>query len=86
MFHETGDRSNFQGRYVLHHAFTGPATCAAGEAYRSGLVARREEEARALAALTGWNIQDIRRRQGSGPVALPPAADGVVPWWRKLWK
>ncbi|MEM9169324.1 MAG: DUF2330 domain-containing protein, partial [Pseudomonadota bacterium] len=33
MFKETGDRSNYQGRYVLRHPFKGAATCEAGEAY-----------------------------------------------------
>ncbi len=42
VFHETGDRTNFQGRYVLRHAFTGPATCAAG----GGLPARAGGAAR----------------------------------------
>jgi len=88
VFHETGDRSNFQGRYVLRHAYTGPATCAAAEAYRRELGPRREREAQALASLTGWRIEDIRRKQGVGPVAPQPAPADEVPvaWWRKLWK
>src|SRR5262249_6303517 len=28
MFQETSDRSNFQGRYVIRHPFTGPVACA----------------------------------------------------------
>lgn len=88
VFQETGDRTNFQGRYVLRHAWTGTATCDAAEAYRRELVQRRERDAQTLASLTGWSIEDIRRKQGSGPVAPPRgAADGApVPWWRKLWK
>ena len=31
MFQETGDRSNFQGRYVLRHPWKGKATCPAAE-------------------------------------------------------
>lgn len=87
VFHETGDRTNFQGRYVLRHAYTGPATCETAEAYRRELGPRREREAQALASLTGWRIEDIRRRQGVGPIAPAPApADVPVAWWRKLWK
>ena len=88
VFHETGDRTNFQGRYVLRHAYTGPATCDAAEAYRRELRPRREREAQALASLTGWRIEDLRRRQGVGPVAPPPGPADEVPvaWWRKLWK
>jgi len=88
VFHETGDRTNFQGRYVLRHAYTGPATCEAAEAYRRELGPRREREAQTLASLTGWRIEDIRRRQGVGPIAPPPgpSSEVPVPWWRKLWK
>jgi hypothetical protein len=86
VFQETGDRTNFQGRYVLRHAYTGPAACEAGENYRRELVARRERDAQTLASLTGWSIDDIRRRQGVGPVAPGPAQDGEpAPWWRRIW-
>jgi hypothetical protein len=86
VFHETGDRTNFQGRYVLRHAWTGPMACAEGDTYRRALRARQVREAEALASLTGWHLADIRR-QGAGPVAPPadPAAD-AAPWWRTLWK
>jgi Na+-translocating ferredoxin:NAD+ oxidoreductase RnfD subunit len=85
VFHETGDRTNFQGRYVLRHAWTGTATCAAAEQYRRDLVARREKEAQTLASLTGWSIEEIRRQQGPAPVVGPAKDDPAVPWWRKLW-
>jgi hypothetical protein len=85
VFHETGDRSNFQGRYVLRHAWTGTATCAAAEQYRRDLVARREREAQTLASLTGWPIEEIRRQQGVVPAMGPAKDDPTVPWWRKLW-
>lgn len=86
VFHETGARTNFQGRYVLRHAWTGPMACAEGDTYRRALRARQVREAEALASLTGWHLADIRR-QGAGPVAPPadPAAD-AAPWWRTLWK
>jgi hypothetical protein len=82
-----GDRTNFQGRYVLRHAWTGPMACAEGDTYRRALAARQVREAESLASLTGWSFADIRRRQGAGPVAPPPApAADAAPWWRKLWK
>lgn len=84
VFQETGDRTNFQGRYVLRHAWTGPALCDAGITYRRDLPARREREAQALASLTGWRVEDIRRKQGVDPA--PPADERVeVPWWKRLW-
>jgi hypothetical protein len=96
VFHETGDRTNFQGRYVMRHAWTGPATCPAADAYRRGVNARREREAQELASLTGWSIDQIRRDYAPLPVPGPAPADGQVPiappvlppvpWWRWLWR
>jgi len=64
VFQETADRANFQGRYVLRHPWTGEARCEAAERYRESLRARRETEATTLASLTGWPIDDIRRKVG----------------------
>jgi hypothetical protein len=81
VFQETGDRSNFQGRYVLRHAFTGTATCSAADDYRRSLVARHAREGEQLASLTGWNIADIRKKMGPDPGIGPEPA-----WWERLWK
>ena len=81
VFQETGDRANFQGRYILRHAWTGTETCSAADTYRRELGVRREKEAQTLASLTGWNIAEIRRRQGPGPRA---AVDDRS-WWERLW-
>ncbi len=62
MFQETSNRDNFQGRYVLQHAFTGEANCSAGREYKRSLRKRFEKEAQTLAKLTNWNIQDIRQK------------------------
>ena len=80
VFQETGDRSNFQGRYVLRHAWTGADRCSAAAAYRETLRERRAREAEQLASLTGWNIADIRKKMGEDP------AGPEAPWWQKLWK
>jgi hypothetical protein len=70
MFQETTDRSNFQGRFVLRHPYTGPIACAAGEAYRRSLGARFEAEASTVSQLTGWDIASIREKmRASGQVA-----------------
>jgi hypothetical protein len=78
MFQETSNRQQFQGRYVLRHAFTGEMKCEAGRKYRQSLNQRFEEEAQTLAKLTGWKIQDIRKKtnitQGENE-----------PWWREVW-
>ena len=62
VFQQTGDRTNFQGRYVLRHPWTGTESCEAAASYRSALAARSGHEAQSLADLTGWNIGDIRGR------------------------
>jgi hypothetical protein len=80
VFQETGDRSNFQARYVLRHAFEGPATCQAAEAYRRRLRERQNREARTLASLTGWSLGDILAR-----IRFAGSADPAQPWWHSLW-
>jgi hypothetical protein len=82
VFQETGDRTNFQGRYVLRHAWTGNETCSEADAYRRQLTERREKEAQTLASLTGWDVNEIRRRQG----VVPRAAVDDRYWWQKIWK
>lgn len=62
VFMETKDRSNFQGRYVQHHPWMGPSTCAAAATYRKELPARFVREAKNLEDLTGWNRTDITGR------------------------
>jgi hypothetical protein len=82
VFQETADRANFQGRYVLRHPWKGEAKCPAAEQYRQELRARAEREAVALAGLTGWPIDDIRKKMAA---AYPPAGPDDRPWWKKLW-
>ena len=88
MFRETGDRQSFQGRYVLQHAFRGPANCPAAQQYfAEDLPARQAREVATLADLTGWDLGRLRARLPS----LPPLADRAVPagqdrWWRRLWQ
>jgi hypothetical protein len=82
VFQETADRTNFQGRYVLRHAFLGADTCAAAGPYNRAVAERREQEAQRLASLTGWEVAQVRQRAGLGSGAAPlPAA-----WWERLWK
>jgi hypothetical protein len=80
VFQETADRSSFQGRYVLRHPWKGQATCEAGEHYRRALRVRAEREAGNLAALTGWPIEEIRRKAGTMPEGTP---DRRL-WWQRL--
>ncbi len=86
IFQQTADRANFQGRYVLRHAFKGNASCSSGEAYRRSLPARYEQEARHLANLTGWDINEIRNKMGLNSKAKSSGPHPVQKkWWERLW-
>jgi hypothetical protein len=64
-FVETGDRGNFQGRYIMHHPAPVRTSCAAGDAYRAALPARFRHEAKILADATGWAENDIEARMNA---------------------
>jgi hypothetical protein len=81
VFQQTGDRSNFQGRYVLRHPWRGESSCEQAEAYRRGLPARLEREAQTLASLTDWDIEQIRKK-----LDLAPPPEESKQWWERLWK
>ena len=81
-FQETGDRSHFQGRYILRHPWAGTDGCAAVVEYRQALAQRHEQQAQTLASLTGWDIQTIRQKMGTDD--LSPIPDEQT-WWQRLW-
>jgi hypothetical protein len=80
IFQETGDRQNYQGRYVIRHPWKGEARCDISD-YQAEVRERQEREAQQLANLTGWNIEDIRKKI--------PFPEGTTPdkgpWWKRLW-
>ncbi len=82
VFQETGDRTTFQGRYVLRNPWAGNDSCEAAKMYRKQLRERQEHEAKTLASLTGWNINNIRKKMN---IAKEPKNDGQK-WWEKIWK
>jgi hypothetical protein len=84
VFQETGDRSNFQGRYVLRHAWTSKTDCPAWQEYEKQLVSRHNTEAETLANLTGWDITEIRKRMGISE-GVQKASDGEPKWYQKIW-
>jgi hypothetical protein len=79
-FQETGDRQNFQGRYVLRHPYEGEASCEAAAVYRRDLQGRQDREVHELASLTGWKIETLRAKAG---LALSGAAQPFR-WWEWL--
>ena len=83
VFQETGDRQNFQGRYVIRHPWKGQASCDIS-AYQAQTRERQEREAQLLANLTDWDIDDIRSKidwlAGVKPEPEP------APWWKRIWQ
>jgi hypothetical protein len=85
-FQETGDRTNFQGRYILRHPWTGKGDCEAAREYQQSVQARQERQAETLARLTGWSPETIRQKMGPGPGGHDPGSGpSQRPWWRRLW-
>ncbi|HNN75986.1 MAG TPA: DUF2330 domain-containing protein, partial [Leptospiraceae bacterium] len=78
VFQQTGDKANFQARYIMQHPFKGATSCPAGERYKSQLVVRQNQEAENLAKLTGWDIEAIRKKIG-----IMKATERK--WWQNLW-
>lgn len=81
VFQETGDRRNFQARYVLHQPWKGEPNCDAARAYLSELRNRNEQEAKNLTQLTGWSLDDVRRRMH---LTSSPTPESDRKWW-SLW-
>lgn len=82
VFQSTGNRENYQGRYVMRHPFKGKITCDAGKQYARTLGERQEKEAQTLASYTGWNINEIRKKMGLGQ----GSAKKEESWWDKIFK
>ncbi|HHJ38973.1 MAG: hypothetical protein AXA67_10845 [Methylothermaceae bacteria B42] len=80
--HQTGDRSNFQARYILRHPWDGSDDCPEAKQYREEILPRnREQQARNLHELTGWPLEEIYSKMG---LKQPPKAK-KNPWWKRLW-
>ncbi|MEM7329117.1 MAG: DUF2330 domain-containing protein [Pseudomonadota bacterium] len=89
-FQVTGDRENYQGRYVLRHPWRGDyGQCEAAGVYAENLVSRWDEEAESLAKLTGWELAEIKQKMADG--GFSASAVGVSKpkpkrkWWQRLW-
>jgi hypothetical protein len=83
VFQETGDRQNFQGRYVLRHPWEGKADCDQAKEYLASLPKRHEQEAETLASLTGWDLAKIR---GEMHLEAPAETGEKTKWWERLFK
>jgi hypothetical protein len=84
VFQQTDNRENFQGRFVLRHAFTGDCDCDAGRTYKASLRERRAKEAQTLASLTGWDLGTIRDNMGVNDDWSRGQEN--LAWWQRIWK
>ena len=86
-FKQTGNRQNFQGRYILRHAYDGEMDCPMADEYREQVAERQEKEIKTLANLTDWDTKIIREKVKASGVELPDApTEPEGPWWKNLWK
>ena len=83
VFQETGDRQNYQGRYVIRRSWKGQSNCDAS-AYAAATRERQEREAQTLANLTGWDIAAIRAKIPFFGGAAPET--NSAPWWKRIWE
>ena len=81
VFQQTGDQRQFQARYVLHNP-ANPGNCDAATGYRRELRKRQEHEAENVAELTGWNLEEMRRKMHLNVAVVTPPEKK---WWEKLW-
>jgi len=79
-FQSTTNQNAFQGRYILRHPYRGEMNCDQASSYQRSVRQRQEQEAQTLAKLTGWRLEDIRRRISF----LPPPQESPA-WWHKIW-
>lgn len=86
-FKMTGDKKNFQGRYILRHAYDGEMTCPEADNYIREVNKRKETEIKTLANLTGWDTRTIRKKikeSGKGGFLETRETD-ESDWWKKIW-
>lgn len=81
---ETGDRTNFQGRFIIRHPWKGDKDCPGAAAYRKELRRRQAKEAETLASLTGWDLDRIYRKMNLPEDDEEPEEGDS--WWDRMWK
>lgn len=87
-FKQTGDRQNFQGRYILRHAYEGEMECPEAEDYKKQVNKRKETEIKTLANLTGWETKYIRTKikaSGKGELFDLDKPKKKSDWWNNIW-
>ncbi|APB32583.1 hypothetical protein GlitD10_0280 [Gloeomargarita lithophora Alchichica-D10] len=78
-FQETSNRENFQGRYILRHAYKGTIDCPDGFEYQQMVNRRQEEALRNLIRITGWSPTEAELQLNPDAEVTP-----TQPWWRRV--
>ncbi len=81
-FTVTSNRKNFQGRYVMRHPYTGEMKCEQAKVYKEKLRERKIKENTNLAHLTGWSLEDIRKKRGMSD----GGKSDKKKWWQRIWE
>ena len=87
-FKTTGDKQNFQGRYILRHAYEGEMECPEADAYRKQVNERKDKEVKTLANLTNWETSYIRQKiksSGKGGFFTEIPDKPKNDWWNNIW-
>ena len=82
--HETGDRENWQARYVIHHPYPGTEECEQRKPYLLKVWERRRQEAANYASLTGAEEKEVRQRMGVRDDWS--TGEETLNWWERLWR
>ena len=80
---ETGDRENWQARYVIRHPYRGDVECPELAAYRKAVWDRREKEAKNFCDLTGSDMAGTKRMMGV--LANWSEPEEALHWWERIW-
>ncbi|MEM8637902.1 MAG: DUF2330 domain-containing protein [Cyanobacteria bacterium P01_G01_bin.54] len=82
-FQTTGNRQNYQGRYIIQRPYRDAPTCDVST-YRASVHDRQTQELATVAQLTGWDKTELHRKVdwfNDPTVPSQPASDR---WWRDL--
>ena len=83
-FQVTGNKKNYQGRYIIRHAWKGEkSSCELANTYFDNLKNQQEDRAQNLASLASWDINEIRSRMS---LKVQPKKESKKKWWQNLWR
>jgi len=79
-FQETPNQEFFQGRYVIRHPYREDVDCPEAEDYYQEVYERQQRNAKTLADLTGWELEEIKQAIDFVNVEDTKSS----PWWQRI--